>query len=606
LRYREGAMREFWLRQNDGQARMGVAMERSSRLNRREILQLSGMGAAALMTRGLAFGADLLDPAAPAAKTNAGMVSGYLPMSAEGKQGTIAAFKGIPYGADTRTTRFQAPKPVAAWEGLKVCTEWAPRAPQQNPDPKRADPTSVGFQMMEGGPVHYHLPPDEGPQSEDCLHVNVWTPGLKDGKPDGKRRPVLFYIHGGAYNNGTVNAALYDGTRLAERGDVVVVTVNHRLNAFGYLYLAGLPGLAATYAQSGNAGMLDLVLALEWVRDNIVNFGGDPGSVTIFGQSGGGAKCATLMAMPGAVGLFHRVLTMSGQQVTVPGTRVSTERARTALIAMGIDVSEGAAVSAAKLNALTMEQIQAGARTMGNWLPVRDDVVLLRDPFDPDAPTMSNHIPMILGNTRDEVVGASSWQRVDLTWEQLPETLGKAIQPFRGQYTVEEIVKAYRGWYPKYTPNDVFTAAIAAFRSWPGQVIEAERRASNPEAAKRTWVYQMDFGTPTADGRAPHTIDLAFVFDNIALSPGMVGSSEKDMEAAQPLATMMSGMLIEFARTGDPNGLPGRAEAMPRWPVYGLKDRDTMLFDRVSKVVKDPRGEERRMMVGARYRQPGT
>jgi len=149
-------------------------------------------------------------------------------------------------------------------------------------------------------------------------------------------------------------------------------------------------------------------------------------------------------------------------------------------------------------------------------------------------------------------------------------------------------------------------AAIAAFRSWPGQVIEAERRATNMESAKRTWVYQMDFPSPTADGRAPHTEDLAFVFDNVALSPGMVGASEKDMAEAQPLATMMSSALIQFAKTGDPNGPESAKAGMPKWPVYGLKDRETMMFDKVSKLEKDPRGNERRMMVGARYRQPGT
>jgi para-nitrobenzyl esterase len=347
--------------------------------------------------------------------------------------------------------------------------------------------------------------------------------------------------------------------------------------------------------------MLDLVLALQWVKANIAAFGGDAARVTIFGQSGGGAKCATLMAMPVAVGLFHRVLTMSGQQVWAVQKNPATNRAKTALTAMGIDVSEGSDVTPEKLDALTMEQIQAGARTMSNWLPVKDDVVLLRDPFDPDAPSMSNTVPMILGNTKDEIVAAGAWQQANLTWEQLPDVLGKQLQAYKGAYTVDEIVKAYRGWYPAYKPVDVYVASIAAFRSWPGQVIEAERRASNPEAAKRTWVYQMDFPSPTADGRAPHTEDLAFVFDNVELSPGMVGASESDIAAAQPLATMMSSALISFARTGDPN-FPG----MPKWPVYGLKDRETMMFDKVSKVVKDPRGDERRMMVGARYRQPGT
>ena len=219
------------------------------------------------------------------ATTTAGKVSGRV---VDG----INVFKGIPYGGDTAKRRFMAPVPVAAWSGVKECVEWSTRAPQLTGERAgRGDETvRVGF----------HLPPDIGPQSEDCLHVNVWTPGLRDGKT----RPVLFYIHGGAYNNGTVNCDLYDGKRLCQRGDVVVVTVNHRLNAFGYLYLGDLGG--KEYADSGNAGMLDIVLALEWVQQNIAEFGRDTSRVLIFGQSGGGAKCATLMAMPAAKGLFHR------------------------------------------------------------------------------------------------------------------------------------------------------------------------------------------------------------------------------------------------------------------------------------------------------------
>ena len=248
-------------------------------------------------------------------KTKAGVVRGYL------ANGGIFAFKGVPYGMDTATTRFAAPKPVTVWSGVKECTLWAPRAPQT----VGARPEYESAKAREEAAVRpgYHLPPDEGVQREDCLHLNVWTPGLRDGK----KRPVMFYIHGGAFANGTANAALYDGTRLAKRGDVVVVTVNHRLNSFGYMYLAeALPGQG--FEDSGNAGQLDLVLALQWVRDNIAEFGGDPNRVMIFGQSGGGAKCATLMAQPVAKGLFHRVLSMSGQQVVGVQPEHATVRAK--------------------------------------------------------------------------------------------------------------------------------------------------------------------------------------------------------------------------------------------------------------------------------------
>ncbi len=543
-------------------------------MNRRRVLQ--GMG---LAVAGRGMGLAAVPAGVPTVRVWGGVVSGY-------RVGRVMAFKGIPYGLDTRMTRFLPPRRVEDWVGVRACTEWGARAPQQMPERGKAQEVQAGFKVLEEEAVHYHLPPDEGVQSEDCLHVNVWTPMMKG---EGKGLPVVVYIHGGAYNNGTVNSVLYDGVRLAERG-VVVVTVNHRLNAFGYLYLGeSLDG----YAESGNVGMLDLVLALRWVQENVRQFGGDKDRVTIFGQSGGGAKCATLMAMEAAKGLFHRVWTMSGQQVWAMPKAKAAQNAEVALAAMGI---AGKPTTNA-LNGLTMEQIQAGARTTGNWLPVKDDVVLKRDPFDPDAPMMSAGVAMVLGNTKDEIYGSTYWQRTALTWETLESALKMPIGQFKGPYSVEEIVKAYRGWYPQYTPDDVFTAALAAFRSWPGQVIEAERRASESESAKRTWVYQMDWGSPTADGKAPHTVDIAFVFDNVRLAPGVVGDGKADVAKAQPLANEMSERLVRFAATG----VPGVG-----WPVYGLRERETMVFDRVSKVVSDPRGKEREMMVGARYRQPGT
>ena len=553
-------------------------------VGRREVLRYSGLAVGAGVLGPL--GAVAADGGVRVVKTSSGPVSGLV---VDG----VHVFKGLPYGADTRTMRFMAPKKPEAWTAVRACTAWGARAPQQTVErvAGKGNAVQAGLNALDGAEGHYHLPPDEGVQSEDCLQLNVWTQGFTG------KRAVVVYFHGGAYNNGTVNCDLYDGRRLCRRGDVVVVTVNHRLNAFGFLELASFPGLAERYKESGNVGMLDLLLALTWVRDNIGAFGGDPGRVTIFGQSGGGAKCATLMAMERAQGLFHRVLTMSGQQVWGVPMRLATRRARTALDAMGLT----GPVTAEALDGLTTEQIQAGARTQNNWLPVVDGWVLARDPFDPDAPAMSARVAMVLGNTKDEVMGSTAWRQAELTWETLPAELGKQLLEFKGPYSVAEIVAAYRGWYPGYRPVDVYVAAVAAFRSWPGQVIEAERRATAAGSASRTWVYQMDYPSPTADGRAPHTEDLAFVFDNLELAPGMVGATAEEMSAAQPLADRMSGMLIALAKTGDPN-----CAGLPHWPVYGVRSRETMLFDRVSRVVSDPRGDERRMMVGAGYRQPGT
>ena len=437
--------------------------------------------------------------------------------------------------------------------------------------------------------TRFHLPPDMGLQSEDCLHVNVWTPGLRDGK----KRPVIFYIHGGAYNNGTVNCDLYDGNRLCHRGDVVVVTVNHRLNAFGYMYLGDLN---KEYADSGNAGMLDIILALKWVQQNIAEFGGDASRVLIFGQSGGGAKCATLMAMPAAKGLFHRVLTMSGQQVTAKPTVIATEVTKDVLDKLGVKYDQLDA-----LKTLPMEKIQEAARVSSAWLPVRDGGVLPRDPFDPDAPSISAGVPMILANTHDETVTSAAGRTGVLTWEQAPEALKNSVGQYLGSYTPEEIIRRYRVIYPERDAAHVVVAAAVAFRAWPGQVIEADRRAADARSQAHTWVYRIDWKTPFPGSWAIHTIDLPFVFDNVALAPGMCGASAEEQAAAQPLATKMSEMLIAFARTGDPN-----CRTIPHWPSYGLKERETMIFDNETRVEKDPRGSERVFAAGAHYRQPGT
>jgi para-nitrobenzyl esterase len=462
------------------------------------------------------------------ATTAAGKISGVL-------EDGVNVFKGIPYGGDTAKTRFRPPLPPAPWRGVLECRDFAAMAPQL---------TSRGANQSR--------------QSEDCLHLNVWTAGLRDGK----RRPVLVYFHGGAYNNGTVNSDLYDGRRLVHRGDVVVVTVNHRLNAFGYLYLGDL---APEYADSGNAGQLDLVLALRWVRDNIAEFGGGASRVLIFGQSGGGAKCAALMATPVAKGLFHRVLTMSGQQIKGASIEIASDRARTVLAKMGVQPDKNLA---AQLDALTMEQIQEGTRAVSpDWLPVVDRKVLPRNPFEPDGPPLSEMVPMILGNTHDEtnVPSPGAW-----TWGSAPGALKSAVSEYLGPYTAEEVVAKYRQIYPDSTPEQVDTAAATAFRAWAGQRMEAERRALNPKSQPHTWVYQMNF--QGANGKAMHTIDIPFMFDNIALAKARIGTAPERLAAANSLAAVMSEMLVTYARTGDPN-FPG----LPKWPAYDVNSRATMM-----------------------------
>lgn len=547
------------------------------RFDRRSLLRVSGLGAVALTLRTgrLAWAEGVL-----LATTTAGKISGVF-------ENGIHVFKGVPYGGDTAKRRFMAPVAAAPWKGVKECAGFATMAPQLSAA------TAFGAQRSLSG-----VPggtPDSGVQSEDCLRLNVWTAGLRDGK----KRPVLVYFHGGAYNNGTVNSDLYDGRRLCHRGDVVVVTVNHRLNAFGYLYLGDL---APEYAQSGNAGQLDLVLALRWVRENIAEFGGDPARVLIFGQSGGGAKCAALMATPAAKGLFHRVMTMSGQQIKGASIEIAAGRAKTVLEKMGVDGALRGEKLVARLNGLTMEQIQEGARAVSaDWLPVVDGVVLPRNPFDPDAPALSAAVPMILGNVHDET--AVGGRGGEITWETAAAALDAAVHEYLGPYTAEQVVAKFREIHPEYSPMQVDVAAATAFRAWPGQRWEAERRAANPVSQRHTWVYQMNFAG--AGGRAMHTIDIPFMFDNIAMASGQIGTAAEQVEAAHALAATMSQMLITYGRTGNPNGT-SKDGGLSHWPAYDLKDRGTMIWEHTPHVENDPRGAERVFADKAHYHQAGT
>lgn len=479
----------------------------------------------------------------------------------------VLVFRGVRYGADTGTHRFQPPRREAAWNGIADALDYGAAAPQ-------------------GGA--------EGPGSEDCLFLNVWTPALGDGG----RRPVLVYIHGGGFNNGSGSDPLYDGSALCRRGDVVVVTLNHRLNTFGYLYLGALGD--ASYAASGNVGQLDLVQALQWVREHAAIFGGDAGNITVFGQSGGGAKIATLMAMPAARGLFQRAWTMSGQQVTAAGPRAAAQRAAIAMEAVGAkDLSALLRLPATDLLAATRARDPSRVESTSLYFgPVLDEVSLPVHPFWPQAPRQSASIPMVIGNTRDETRAflGNDPANFTLTWETLPAQLQR--QQFV-DLLPQTVIAEYRRLYPHYTPSEVFFAATTAGRSWRGAVEELEARARQPSGAAPTWAYQLDWGSPVEQGRlrAFHTLDIPLVFDNAGLPGARTGGGAD----AHTLAATMSDALIAFARNGDPNH-----RGMPQWPPYALPRRQTMLFDRQSGVVDDPRAGERALYAKVPFVQRGT
>lgn len=498
----------------------------------------------------------------PVAATHAGKVRGYMDRD-------IYAFKGIPYGANTAQRRFMKPIPPEPWTGVRQVIAFGPRAPQPRPPARVSAAGSVGD---PGGPV-----------SEDCLYLNVWTPGLRDSA----KRPVMVYMHGGGYTAHAANFDIYDGVNLCRRGDVVVVTLNHRLNVFGYLYLAELGG--PDFADSGNVGQLDLILALQWVRDNIAEFGGDPDRVLIFGESGGGGKVATLMAMPSAMGLFHRAATSSGEAISALTPEQGTWRAEAVLNALGIPLTQVDAIKTVPIDLLI------SASTASDYYgPVVDGRALSRIPFSPDAPRISAHIPFMVGTNHDEsraLIGENNQVLFSLTWESLKANLAPYSEKMGD---LDRMIDMYRRLHPEYSASDVFFGATTDSHDWRAAVIEIENRAALPAGSAPTYSYELRWGSPVDQGKykACHGLDLALMFDNVALSHRMTGTGPE----AYALAAQMSEAYIAFARTGDPNN-----SRIPHWPAYDLPRRATMAFDVIPKEMDDPRGKEREFFSSIPY-----
>ncbi|EJL35209.1 carboxylesterase/lipase family protein [Novosphingobium sp. AP12] len=471
----------------------------------------------------------------------------------------VWAFKGIRYARAARFARAVA----EPWEGAPLtAASFGPICPQRTSGDER--------------------------QSEDCLFLNVWTP---DAKP-GARRAVMVYFHGGAYTTGSVTDPLTHGAHLAADGDVVVVTVNHRLNALGY---AWLKPFGAQFADSGNLGQLDLVLALQWVRDHIAAFGGDPARVMVFGQSGGGAKIATLMAMPAAKGLFHSAATMSGQQVQASGPAHAWVRTQAFMSALKLAPGDVETLRTMPVERL-VEGLGATDPVMGGGVyfgPVLDMTNLPRHPFWPDAAPQSLRIPMILGNVREETrafLDPRGPKVQGLDWDNLA---ARILPEVKIDLDPVWVVEQYRAHEPSWTPEQVYYAATTDGRSWPGQVIEADARAA--AGAEATWVYQLDRRSPVDPLRgAAHTDDIPYVFGTQA-APGSFSGTDAH---AQALGTTMMQAFTGLAKTGRPG--------LPEWSRYRLPDRATMVFGDAPRVVNDPRRWQRELWATAPYVQPGS
>jgi para-nitrobenzyl esterase len=504
--------------------------------------------------------------------TCAGQVAGYI------RRG-IFTFKGIPY-ADSCAgpNRFMPPVQPKSWEGVRSSRQYGYVAPQGPRAGWANDEEAFMFAW------------DDGVQSEDCLRVNVWTTGVADDK----KRPVMVWLHGGGYTAGSgQELRSYDGENLARRGDVVVVSLNHRLNAFGYLDLSKFGN---QYAASGNVGMLDIVAALEWVRDNIENFGGNPRMVTIFGQSGGGGKVSTLMAMPAAKGLFHRAIVESGSILQGIPQENAQKLADAVVSELGLT-----AATIAQIQTLPYQQILTAAdkvlrerrpkaaggvpnfRRLSALLgfgPVVDGNTLPTHPFDPGAPAMSADIPMIIGTTLNEFVTAINHPEFEAMSEADLETRVREIYGDR----TRSVIGAFRQRTPRAKPFDIWSR-IAASGVRGSAIEQAKLKAVQGRAP--AYLYWFTWQTPILSGRprAFHCAEIAFVFDNTDRCETMTGGGAE----ARALAGKMCDAWVQFARTGNPNH-----PQLPKWPEFSPQTIPTMIFDSAPRVELNPDGAEQR------------
>ena len=485
------------------------------------------------------------------AQTANGKVAGYI-------QDGVTIFKGIPYA---KAKRFEAPVQADSWEGIRSCRQYGPVSPQGARSGWANDEIAFAFNW------------NDGVQGEDCLRLNVWTPAL-----DSRKRPVMVWLHGGGYSAGSgQELPSYDGTSLAFAEDVVVVSINHRLNMLGFLDLSAY---GETYAKSANAGLLDIVASLKWVRDNIAAFGGDPSNVTIFGQSGGGGKVTTLLATPCAKGLFHKAIVQSGSMLRTMESKYSRKIGIATVRNLGLDASSIDKISEVPYGELlaagekAIAQVKAEADRDGvasfifGWAPTVDGAVLPSQPFDPQAPAISAEIPMIIGTTRHEFSMT--------TYVPALRNAGReeVIGILKGRYGegTERFLELFAKAYPGSKPADMLDADFV-FR--PGAIEQALRKSL--QGAAPVYMYMFNWESPVLDGilRSTHCMEIPFVFNNADRHASMTGGGAQAME----LASKMSHCWAEFARCGKPS-----AEGLPEWEPFEAEKRAVMFFDNTCKM----------------------
>ena len=485
------------------------------------------------------------------AQTANGKVAGYI-------QDGVTIFKGIPYA---KANRFEAPVQADSWEGIRSCRQYGPVSPQGARSGWANDEIAFAFNW------------NDGVQGEDCLRLNVWTPAL-----DSRKRPVMVWLHGGGYSAGSgQELPSYDGTSLAFAEDVVVVSINHRLNVLGFLDLSAY---GETYAKSANAGLLDIVASLKWVRDNIAAFGGDPSNVTIFGQSGGGGKVTTLLATPCAKGLFHKAIVQSGSMLRTMESKYSRKIGIATVRNLGLDASSIDKISEVPYGELlaagekAIAQVKAEADRDGvasfifGWAPTVDGAVLPSQPFDPQAPAISAEIPMIIGTTRHEFSMT--------TYVPALRNAGReeVIGILKGRYGegTERFLELFAKAYPGSKPADMLDADFV-FR--PSAIEQALRKSL--QGAAPVYMYMFNWESPVLDGilRSTHCMEIPFVFNNADRHASMTGGGAQAMK----LASKMSHCWAEFARCGKPS-----AEGLPEWEPFEAEKRAVMFFDNTCKM----------------------